>query len=134
MIDTTLLRSIIFVEGGEYKLRRLNEIVHPFVFLEYDKFCQQHLDKKYTLAETAILFETNMRRMVDKVVYVSTDLETRIKRTFERSGFSEEEYKQRMKSQINSETKKKLADFIIYNNEGDDVINQIKDIDYRLKS
>ena len=134
MIDTALLRSIIFVEGGEYKLRRLNEIVHPFVFLEYDKFCQQHLDKKYTLAETAILFETNMRRMVDKVVYVSVDLETRIKRTFERSGFSEEEYKQRMKSQINSETKKKLADFIIYNNEGDDVINQIKDIDYRLKS
>lgn len=134
MIDTNLLRSIIFVEGGEYKLRRLNEIVHPFVFSEYDKFCKQHLDKKYTLTETALLYETNMRMMVDKVVYVSVDLETRIKRTFERSGFSESEYKQRMKNQINPETKRNLSDFIIYNNDGDDVITQIKEIDLKLKN
>lgn len=133
MIIPKLLRDIVFVEGGEYKLRRLNEIVHPFVLLEYEKFCQQNSDKDYTLAETALLYETNMRMMVDKVIYVYVDLDLRIKRTFERSGFSEEEYKNRMKNQINSETKKKLSDFIIYNN-GDDVITQIKEIDSKLKS
>ena len=69
-----------------------------------------------------------MRPFVDKVIYVSADLDTRIRRTFKRSGFSEEEYKQRMKSQIDSETKKKLSDFIIFNNDGDNLNEQILNI------
>lgn len=133
MVIPKLIRDIVFVKGGEQNLRRLNEIVHPYVFSEYEKFCQLHADKPYTLAETALLFETNMRMMVDKVVYVCVDLDLRIKRTFERSGFTEEEYNQRMKSQINPETKKKLSDFIIYNNDGDDVNKQILEIHNTLK-
>ena len=132
-IISTLLRDIVFVKGGEQNLKRLNDIVHPYVFSEYEKFCQLHDDKPYTLAETALLFETNMRMMVDKVVYVCVDLDLRIKRAFERSGFTEEEYKIRMKSQFNSETKKKLSDFIIYNNDGDDVNKQILEIHNTLK-
>jgi dephospho-CoA kinase len=133
IIIPKLLRDIVFVQGAESKLKRLNEIVHPYVFKEYEDFCQLHSDKPYTLAETALLFETNMRMMVDKVIYVCVDLDLRIKRTFERSGFSEEEYKLRMKAQINSETKKKLSDFIIYNNDGDDVYKQVQEINNTLK-
>ena len=133
IIIPKLLRDIVFVQGAESKLKRLNEIVHPYVFKEYEDFCQLHTDKPYTLAETALLFETNMRMMVDKVIYVCVDLDLRIKRTFERSGFSEEEYKLRMKAQINSETKKKLSDFIIYNNDGDDVYKQVQEINNTLK-
>ena len=133
IIIPKLLRDIVFVQGAESKLKRLNEIVHPYVFKEYEDFCQLHTDKPYTLAETALLFETNMRMMVDKVIYVCVDLDLRIKRTFERSGFSEEEYKLRMKAQINSETKKKLSDFIIYNNDGDDVYKQVQEINNNLK-
>lgn len=134
MIIPKLIRDIVFVKGGEEKLRRLNEIVHPYVIDEYEKFCNLNSDKDYTIAETALLFETNLKKKVDKVIYVCVDLDLRIKRTFERSGFSEEEYKNRMKNQVSSETKKKLSDFIIYNNDGDDVISQIKDIDSKLKS
>lgn len=134
IIIPKLLRDIVFVKGGESKLRTLNEIVHPYVINEYDNFCNKHSDKKYTIAETALLFETNLKHKVDKVIYVCVDLDLRIKRTFERSGFSEEEYKQRMKYQINPETKKKLSNYIIYNNEGDDVISQINLIDGLLKS
>jgi dephospho-CoA kinase len=128
IIIPKLLRDIVFVTGAELKLKRLNEIVHPYVFKEYEDFCQLHSDKTYTLAETALLFETNMRMMVDKVIYVCVDLDLRIRRTLERSGFSPEEYKLRMKSQINPETKKKLSDFIIYNNDSDDVNKQILEI------
>ena len=133
IIITKLLRDIVFVQGAEPKLKRLNEIVHPYVFKEYEDFCLLHSDEPYTLAETALLFETNMRMMVDKVIYVCVDLDLRIKRTFERSGFSKEEYKQRMKAQISPETKKKLSDFIIYNNDGDDVHKQIQEINNTLK-
>jgi dephospho-CoA kinase len=133
IIIPKLLRDIVFVTGAESKLKRLNEIVHPYVFSEYLNFTKQNSDKPYTIAETALLFETNMRMMVDKVIYVCVDLDLRIKRTFERSGFSPEEYKLRMKSQINPETKKKLSDFIIYNNDGDDVSKQIIEIHNTLK-
>ena len=128
MVIPKLLRDIVFVKGGESKLKSLNEIIHPHVFTEFELFCSENSKSKYVLAETALLFESNMRSFVDKVIYVSVDLDLRIKRTFERSGFSEEEYKQRMKSQIDSETKKKLSDFIIYNNEGDNLNEQILNI------
>lgn len=134
LIISKLLRDIVFVKGGEEKLRRLNEIVHPYVIHEYEKFCKINSDKDYTIAETALLYETNLKNKVDKVIYVCVDLDLRIKRTFQRSGFTEDEYNQRMKYQISSETKKKLSDFIIYNNDGDDVITQINEINLKLKN
>lgn len=123
-----LLRDIVFVPGGELRLKKLNEIIHPYVFAEFELFCSENSRSKYVLAESALIYESNMRSFVDKVIYVCVDEQTRIRRTFERSGYTEQEYKQRMKSQINSETKKKLSDFIIYNNDGDNLNEQILNI------
>jgi dephospho-CoA kinase len=123
-----LLRDIVFVPGGEVRLKRLNEIIHPYVFNEFELFCNENSKCKYVLAESALIYESNMRSFVDKVIYVCVDEQTRIKRTFERSGYTEQEYKQRMKTQINPETKKKLSDFIIYNNDGDNLNEQILNI------
>ena len=120
-----LLRDIVFVPGGEPKLKILNEIIHPYVFNEFELFCYENSRSKYIIAESALIYESNMRSFVDKVIYVCVDEQTRIKRTFERSGFTEQEYKQRMKSQINQETKKKLSDFTIDNNEGDNLNEQV---------
>jgi len=126
MMIPQLIRSMVYAEGAQDKLNKLNSLVHPYVFQEYESFCNINKDKKYTLAESAILFESGMDKVVDKIIYVSTDEETRIQRTFKRSGFGREEYKQRMKGQIpNKET---LSDFIITNNDGDDVEKQIKEI------
>jgi len=56
----SLIRSIVFVKGSEEKLKRLNELVHPYVFNEYDNFCELNKDKKYTLIESAILYESKL--------------------------------------------------------------------------
>ena len=128
LIIPKLLRDIVFIPGGEPRLKRLNEIIHPYVFNEFELFCLENSRSKYVLAESALIYESNMRSFVDKVIYVCVDEQTRIKRTLERSGYTEQEYKQRMKTQINPETKKKLSDFIIYNNEGDDINEQILNI------
>jgi len=128
IIISKLLRDIVFVPGGEPELKRLNEIIHPYVFNEFELFCYENSRHKYVLAESALIYESNMRSFVDKVIYVCVDEQTRIKRTFERSGYTEQEYKQRMKTQINPETKKKLSDFIIYNNDGDNLNEQILNI------
>lgn len=128
IIIPKLLRDIVFVPGGEPRLKRLNEIIHPYVFNEFELFCNENSKCKYVLAESALIYESNMRSFVDQVIYVCVNEQTRIKRTFERSGYTEQEYKQRMKTQINSETKKKLSDFIIYNNDGDNLNEQILNI------
>ena len=126
MMIPELIRSIVFVEGGEEKLQKLNDISHPYVFQEFENFCKKHSDKKYILAESAILYESGMDKILDKVIYVNAEESIRIKRTFERSGFSESEYRQRMKNQIPN--KEKIADFIIFNNDGDDVTTQVSKI------
>ena len=131
-VNPKLLRNIVFVDGGEEKLKRLNEISHPYILREYNMFCDSFSNKPYTLVETALLFEANMHRIVDKTIYVCVEEELRIKRTFDRSGFSREDYKSRMKNQVPSELKLKLCDYIIYNNEGDDVNEQILKINKEL--
>lgn len=128
----SLIRSIVFVKGSEDKLKRLNELVHPYVFQEYKNFCLKNIKKQYTLIESAILYETNLDKLVDKVIYVNTDESLRIKRTFDRSGFSEDDYKQRMKDQIPN--KELIADYVITNNTGDDVSKQIIELDKLIYS
>ena len=129
VIIPTLLRSIVYIEGAEDELKKLNSLVHPHVFKEYVLFCEKNRDKIYTIAESAILFESGMDNIIDDVIYVQADEETRIRRTFERSGFSREEYGQRMKSQLPEEKKLQISKFVIKNNDCDDVEGQVKDID-----
>lgn len=120
----SLIRSIVFVEGGEDNLKKLNQLVHPYVFEEFKLFCDKNSNQKYIIAESAILYEAGMDKVVDKVIYIQADEETRIKRTLKRSGISEKEYKQRMKDQIPN--KAKMADFIILNNENSITESQIR--------
>jgi len=123
----SLIRSIVFVKGSEDKLKRLNELVHPYVFNEYNNFCELNKDKKYTLIESAILYESKLDKFLDKTIYVNTNEELRMKRAFDRSGFGKEDYQQRMKDQIKN--KENIADFVIVNNDGDDVHQQIIELD-----
>jgi len=123
-----VLRDIVFVDGGEEKLKRLNEISHPYVIKEYEKFCEKYSNFNYTIKESAILFEANLTKMVDKIIYVHANKETRLRRAFNRSGINKKEYNKRMKSQKCTLIKMILSDFIIYNNDDDDLIHQIKKI------
>jgi dephospho-CoA kinase len=129
---TSLIRSIVFVSGSEHKLKKLNELVHPYVFEKYNKFCLENSNKPYTLIESAILYETDLDKLVDKVIYVHTDEDLRMKRTFDRSGFGKDEYRQRMKDQIPN--KESISDYVISNNEGDDVHKQIIELDKLIYS
>ena len=132
IIDPVLIRNIVFIKGSEHKLKILNELVHPYVFQEYNNFCLEHVNKPYTLMESAILYESGSDKFVDKVIYVDTDEDLRIKRTFDRSGFTKEEYQQRMKDQLPN--KESLSDYVISNNECDDVNKQIIELDKLIYS
>ncbi len=128
MMIPGLIRSIVFTDGGEERLNILTKLTGVHVMNEYENFCELHKDKKYTIAESAILYECGMNKHVDKVIYVCVDEETRIERTFKRSGFSREEYHNRMKNQILPQIKIKMCDFIIDNNDGVKVEKRVKEI------
>lgn len=120
------IKQVVFTNKD--RLRKLNEIVHPYVIREYNNFCEKYKDEKYTIAETAILYETKMLKNVDFVILVYTKEKTRIERISKRPGYTSEDYNQRMKSQIPIEYKITISDFIIENNENDNIQTQINRI------
>lgn len=123
------LREIVFVDGGENKLKRLNEISHPYVIKEYEKFCEKYSNFNYTIKESAILFEENLDKIVDKIIYVHANKKTRLERAFKRSGITKKEYNERMKSQVCVLKKMLKSNYIIFNNNNSDIMSQIKKID-----
>jgi dephospho-CoA kinase len=123
-----------FVEGGESKLKKLNEITLPYVFEDFDNFCDEHKNKQYTLSESAILFESGFNKYFHKIIYVYAPEEIRIKRAFDRSGFSEKEYRNRMKNQYPSNSKRNWSNFSIENYDGKDVEEQVNGIHRKILS
>jgi len=109
------LRQIVFVNGGEERLKKLNQIVHPYIFQDFNDFCSKNSNKLMILTESAILFESKMNTYLDKIIFVNVPYDIRLERTIKRDGITKEEYDNRMKNQISSEEKIKLSDFIFDN-------------------
>jgi len=123
--DTTLNKKYISdkVFSDTALLQKLNAIIHPAVVNDFKKFAAKY-PNELIIKESAILFETGLYKGLDKTILVSSPIELRLKRVMERDGLSEQEVKNRIKSQLSEEEKLKLADFVINNNERDFLITQ----------
>ena len=71
--------------------------------------------------------------MVDIIVVVAANDKLRIERVMKRDGLSEQEVMNKIKSQLSQEDKIKQADFVVYNNEEEFLINQVLGIYNELK-
>jgi dephospho-CoA kinase len=129
-LNKKLLASIIF--NDKTKLAKVNSIIHPEVDKHYTEWVNNHKDYKIVGLETAILYESNMVRLTDKALVVYTPLEDRIRRTMLRDGSTREQVIERINNQMPDEEKIKLADFIIYNNEKQSIIEQTEKIITKL--
>ena len=116
------------------KLKILNAIIHPAVAKDFDTWKFQFNNKSYILKEAAILFESGSYQNCDKIILVDAPEIIRIKRVIKRDKTSEQEVKQRMKNQWNSEKKAGLSDFIIDNSESEALIPQVMQIHEKLLS
>ena len=127
------LRQIVFVNGGEERLKKLNQIVHPYIFQDFNDFCSENSNKPMILAESAILFESKMNTYLSKIIFVDVPYDIRLERTIKRDGINKEEYDNRMKSQISPEEKIKLSDFVLDNsNLSADEVKNIVSIFYNI--
>lgn len=113
-------------------LTKVNNIIHPAVFSNYQEWCKKHSDKAYTLKEAAILFESHAHKHLDKIITVFADQELRIQRVMQREDITKESVIKRMNNQMPENEKIKRSNFIIYNNEKQLVIPQVIEIHTKL--
>lgn len=99
----------------------INAIVHPAVF---EAFRQSGLP----LIESAILFESGARQLVDQVVVVTAPQEVSLQRVMQRDHISRQQAQQWMSRQLPQETLIAKADIIIVNDGHTDLEHQIQKI------
>ena len=126
-ISGELNRKFIAEKAFDNKdlLQKLNAIVHPAVFQDTLSWYQQHQNIPYTLYEAAILYETGSYKFLDKVITVFAPLEDRIERTMKRDKLNKDEVMERINKQMPEEEKMKRADFVIYNDYSQPLIEQV---------
>lgn len=107
------LADVVFVDDD--KLSLLTSLISPYLIEDINNFYKENSDEKFCLIESAILFESELINLVDRVIYVYVPEDIRIERAKLRSNLSEEEYKNRMKNQMDSVEKIKKSDYIISN-------------------
>ncbi len=93
-------------------LRWLENLLHPLVYEEYERFCKER--GGICVLEAALIFEKGNAKRFDRTVVVYAPFEVAKERAKLR-GLSEEDFLRRWKKQMDIELKRKLADFIIDN-------------------
>jgi dephospho-CoA kinase len=124
------LSKIVFAENAEDRLKKLSALIEPYINADIDNFFDINKNQKICMIESAILFESDLYKKVDDVIYVVVPENIRIQRAFERNGMSEKEYKIRMKNQIYWIDKVKRSSFTINNTdfeEAKEIIDYIYD-------
>lgn len=116
-LDRNRLADIIF--SSREKREKLNAMIHPLVLKKIKKETAE-LEKKqgvpFVIHEAALIYEAGADKDLDYVVVVDADEETRIRRLVERDGVPRADVLRRIKSQMPSENKRRLADFVVENN------------------
>ncbi|MDO5656472.1 MAG: dephospho-CoA kinase [Flavobacteriaceae bacterium] len=114
-LDREKLGPIVFSDSE--KLNKLNALVHPAVFEDFDRWKQEQTSP-IIIKEAAILFESGSYKECDLVVTVSAPEEVRIIRTMERDQMSREKVINRMSKQWPDQKRESKADYIIRNDSG----------------
>jgi dephospho-CoA kinase len=121
-LDRMLLASIIF--NNTLLLEMVNALVHPVVFDHFKRWSAIQTTP-YVIMEAAILFESGAFRFVDRVATVVAPAEQRVERVIRRNKLTREQVLERMRNQMDDESRMKISDYIISNAENDMIIPAI---------
>jgi dephospho-CoA kinase len=118
-LDRPEMAKLIFSNSD--LLAKVNSVVHPAVFEYFSEWVKKQ-ESPYVVMEAAILFESGAYRMMDRIVTVVTPMEERIERLVKGNKLSREQVTERIKNQIDDESRIKRSDYIIFNSENDMII------------
>ena len=100
---------------------KLNQIIHPYLLRELRRRIENLRRKKHrgiVAIDAALIVEWRFQKELDYLIFVQSKREDKIKRLQEHKGYSRREVLDRIKSQLPDKTKRKLADFVIKNDQG----------------
>ena len=115
-VDRKRLGAIVFADAQ--KRKRLEEITHPAIRVRQQRILSVYEEEAFdgiVIWDAALLVESGGAKGMDRVVVVTADPAAELRRLVERDGFSDEEARRRMASQMPLAEKVKVADFVIDN-------------------
>lgn len=130
--DGSLNRQAVAVRvfADKSELEWMNSMAHPIIrremFRQIDQLRAAEMPGENTviILDIPLLFEGGWEKHADETWLVYTSEENQIKRLKERNGIDEKEARRRISAQMPLAEKMKLADFLIPNNETQDVLRE----------
>ena len=111
----------------------LEKILHKKIYEKLDEFYKQNINEQFVFVAIPLLFEAKQEKNFDKIIFISTEEEIRLKRLLERNNYSLEYAKKRISSQEKEDIKIEKSDFVIYNNSDlTNLENQINKVLHQL--
>ena len=108
------------------RLKVLNELVHPRVAEDYEKWINKHLHFTYVIKEAALLYESDSYRSLDWVIVISAPEDMRIERVMKRDkGRTVDQIKEIIVQQWPEEKKIRMANSVIMNDNSQLIIPQV---------
>ena len=100
-LDRKRLAAIVFVDAARRK--RLEAITHPAIHARQQRILSVYEEEAFeglVIWDAALLIESSSAKRMDRVVVVVADADTELARLMARDGFSEEEARRRIASQM----------------------------------
>jgi len=113
LLDKEELSKLVFNNPEQLKL--LNQIIHPAVKVDFEKWLKANCNSPLVIREAAILFESGSYKDCDTIITISAPRELRIKRVLERDNTTYQEVLSRINNQWSDEMRENKSDYIIDN-------------------
>jgi dephospho-CoA kinase len=123
--NTKYVSEIVF--KNPEKLEELNQIIHPRVRNNFQKFVEKS-KSSLVFGEAAILFETGAFQNYDEIILVTAPLETRILRCMDRDNLTRKQVLEKISKQWTDEEKLKFNPLVIVNDGKSPLVKQIENV------
>jgi len=125
-IDRIQLRRLVF--NDELEKRWLEGVLHPVVYRQTLQLIEKYSNNAYVLVVIPLLFESNFRSLVDRVLVIDCPPEIQIARLISRDNIDRELAQQMLAQQWSNNGRLKLADDVICNDGSLDLGQQVTNL------
>ena len=121
--DGQLNKAVVsqFLLASADNQKAINDIVHPAVFHDFEESGMKWM-------ESAIMYESGIYKLVDRVIVITAPLEVRIRRVMQRDHISRKKALEWIKRQLPQEEVVSRADFELINDGKADIEQQLNQI------
>ena len=130
-VNKEKMRALIFSKPEA--LHFINQLIHPWVALQFKKFVEANKTSPYLIKEAAILIESGGHKDCDKIILITAPEELRIARVASRDNISKEKVRERIALQMTDAEKIKYANYTWINDNRESMLKQILMFDNMIK-